>query len=127
MPEKVNECSKDMPVVISDLIVYLTKEGILRRSSDIKSCSSDYEFFRIEYLEIVRQNNLMTTIEKDERKISFFDSRSKIELFKVKKYVKDFLEFYRKYFGTNENFLIFRDCSFLILLLITIIMILIKS
>jgi hypothetical protein len=45
----------------------------------------------------------------------------------MKKYLKHFLEFYRKYFGTNEDFLIFRDFTLLILLLIVVIMVSIKS
>jgi hypothetical protein len=115
----------DVPVIISgeNEIVFLTKEGILRRNSEIKPCSNNYEFFHIQITQIVRKDNLITTIKKDEMKINFFDATGKNGLSKVKKYLKNFLEFSRKYFGTNEDFLIFRDFTLLILLLIVVIMV----
>ena len=45
----------------------------------------------------------------------------------MNRFIKDFLEFYRKYFSTNERFLIFRDFSLLLLLFIVVITILFKS
>ena len=128
IPEKVDECTKDIPVLVSadDKIVYLTKEGILRRHSDIISCSNEYEFFEThnDNVQIVRQNNLIATIEK---KRNNFGGLSDSELSKMNRFIKDFLEFYRKYFSTNERFLIFRDFSLLLLLFIVVITIIFKS
>jgi hypothetical protein len=42
-------------------------------------------------------------------KTNYFNATSKNRLSKMKKYLKTFLEFSRKYFHTNEDFLIFQD------------------
>ena len=74
IPEKVNRCTRDLPVIITDstqheLIVYLSKEGILRHNSEEISCIQEYDFFETSNVQIVRQNNLITTVEKIKKKV----------------------------------------------------------
>jgi hypothetical protein len=79
IPENINQCTMDVPVIISgeNEIVFLTKEGILRRNSEIKPCSNDYEIFHIQNTQIVLKDNLITTIKKAEMEINFFDAAGK--------------------------------------------------
>jgi len=60
-------------------IVFPTKEGILRRNSEIKPCSNNNEFFHIQITQIVRKDNLITTIKKDEMKINFLMQHGKMD------------------------------------------------
>ena len=119
IPEKVNRCTRDIPVIVSSVnkseeIVYLTREGILRHDSIDKDCSSDYEFFEFSDISIIRQENLIKLIERKMKKLFFFGTNEKTKL--QENNYQSFLKFYRKFFSTNELFLIFRDITFILLL-----------
>ena len=111
IPEKVDKCTEDIPVIIQNEnnIIYLTKQGILRHHSKFKECIDEYEFMETHGSQIIRKSNLITTIKKNSKKLSFFDSGEIKGHVQIYRYIKYFLNFYRKTFGTNEIFSITRD------------------
>jgi hypothetical protein len=130
IPERVDKCTEDIPVIIKNesenRIVYLTKQGILRYHSNLRECMDENEYFETNNVQIVRRNNFITTIQKISKKIRYFGSIDKNRLTRMQKYLMFFLDFYRKHFGTNEQFLITRDLTVIFAVIITIIIIITK-
>ena len=91
IPEKVDKCTEDIPVIIQNenKIVYLTKKGILRHHSKFKECIDEYEFMETHGSQIIRKSNLTTTINKNSKKLSFFDSgeiKGQVQIYRYIKY-----------------------------------------
>ena len=131
IPEKVNKCTRDLPVIIlenqTSSIVYLTKERILRYNSKEKTCNDDYEYFELSNIQIVRQSKRITSLRKNQKILTIFEKIENDKLKFIQKCFYDILVFYRNYFGRNENFLIFKDFFFIVLLIVIIFIILLKS
>ena len=136
VPEKVNSCTRDLPVLLREKnqtkIIYLTKQDILRHDSIEMQCNTDYEFFEFNNITIVRQNKFITALKEVKKKVSFYSKQIDFQNFSsIQKFNKGFINFYRTYLAKNENFQMIRDFMEIIIIFcfifILIVLIIIKS